>query len=107
MIGGAMLLGMIAAILIPMLSAIGRKGEAASGQDGVLMGLFGVVFILFICVTFWISLAVTAKRWHDRGKSGWMVLISFIPVIGPIWTLIECGFLRGTQGRNSYGNDPT
>ena len=30
----------------------------------------------------WMKLAVLVKRWHDRDKSGWWVLITFIPVIG-------------------------
>jgi len=46
------------------------------------------------------------KRYHDRDKSGWWVLIIFLPVIGALWYLIECGFLRGTDGNNAYGPDP-
>jgi len=52
------------------------------------------------------SVCVSVKRWHDRGKSGWWVLIGLIPVIGWIWTLVECGFLPGTSGGNEYGQDP-
>jgi uncharacterized membrane protein YhaH (DUF805 family) len=61
--------------------------------------LIGLVFL-------WPSLAVQVKRWHDRDKSGWWVLISFVPLIGFIWFLIECGFLRGTEGPNRFGEDP-
>ena len=46
------------------------------------------------------------KRWHDRGKSGWWVLIALIPLVGPIWAIIETGFLPGTSGPNEYGPDP-
>src|SRR5688572_18811344 len=35
------------------------------------------------------SLAVAAKRYHDRDKSGWWVLIIFIPLIGIVWYLVE------------------
>jgi uncharacterized membrane protein YhaH (DUF805 family) len=52
------------------------------------------------------SLALYAKRWHDRGKSGWWTLIALIPIIGGIWILIELGFLQGTPGPNQYGPDP-
>ena len=52
------------------------------------------------------SLAVQAKRWHDRDSSGWWVLINFIPVIGGIAALIVNGFLKGTVGANQYGEDP-
>jgi len=34
------------------------------------------------------SLAVTVRRLHDVGKSGWMMLIAFIPLVGVIWLLI-------------------
>ena len=54
----------------------------------------------------WAKLAVTAKRWHDRDKSGWMYLILIIPVLGWLWTLIECGFVDGTPRRNRYGKSP-
>ncbi len=62
-------------------------------------GLLGLVLL-------WIHFAVFIKRWHDRDKSGWMMLINLIPFVGWIWTLIECGFLDGTQGPNKYGASP-
>jgi uncharacterized membrane protein YhaH (DUF805 family) len=61
-----------------------------------------IVSIAFVCI----SLAVGVKRFHDRGKSGWWVLILLVPVIGFPWYLIECGFLPGTAGPNAYGPDP-
>jgi uncharacterized membrane protein YhaH (DUF805 family) len=54
----------------------------------------------------WITIAVGIKRFHARNKSGVWVLIIFVPVIGGLWYLIECGFLRGTPGPNNYGPDP-
>ena len=64
-----------------------------------------VILVLGVLVT-WIPLAVAVKRYHDRDKSAWWVLIIFLPVIGALWYLIECGFLRGTDGPNRYGHDP-
>ena len=61
-----------------------------------------ITIVLYI-VAVWISLATSVKRWHDRNKSGWWILIGFIPLIGGIWALIEQGFLSGTDGPNSYG----
>jgi len=57
-------------------------------------------------VTLWISIAVQVKRWHDQDKSGAMAFIGCIPVIGTIWVIVECGFLPGTPGENSYGPEP-
>jgi uncharacterized membrane protein YhaH (DUF805 family) len=54
----------------------------------------------------WIGLVLSVKRWHDRNKSGRWVLINLVPVIGWLWHLIECGFLRGTIGPNRFGQDP-
>ncbi|MGH7978886.1 MAG: DUF805 domain-containing protein [Limisphaerales bacterium] len=58
-------------------------------------------------VLIWPSLAIYAKRWHDRDKSGWWSLIILIPLIGTIWSLVECGFLRGTDGPNRFGASVT
>lgn len=68
----------------------------------VPMIILGVLYILML----WIGLALGVKRWHDRNKSGWWVLIALVPVIGGLWYLIECGFLKGTTGPNKYGADP-
>jgi uncharacterized membrane protein YhaH (DUF805 family) len=49
------------------------------------------------------------KRWHDRGKHGYWVFINLIPLVGPIWALIELGFLGPTDDyTNEYyhGTDP-
>ncbi|WP_029002061.1 DUF805 domain-containing protein [Azohydromonas australica] len=53
----------------------------------------------------WPALAVSVKRWHDRDKTGWWVLINAVPLIGMVWTLIENGLLPGTPGSNEYGED--
>ena len=54
----------------------------------------------------WPAIAVSAKRWHDRGKSGWWVLVALIPFIGWIWVLVENGLLRGDAGANRFGDVP-
>ncbi len=66
------------------------------------IGLLVVVSLIFL----WPGLAITIKRWHDRGKSGWWIFIVLIPLVGAIWALVETGFLRGTVGPNPYGPDP-
>ena len=69
-----------------------------AGTVGLLIG-----FPLFL-VAFVISLATQTKRWHDRNKSGWWWLISFVPLIGGLWAFIETGLLGGTPGENRYGS---
>jgi uncharacterized membrane protein YhaH (DUF805 family) len=54
----------------------------------------------------WPAIAISVKRWHDRDKSGWWVLIVLVPLIGQLWALIDNGFLRGTPGPNRFGPEP-
>lgn len=51
----------------------------------------------------WPTLAVSVKRWHDRDKSGWWVLVVLVPLIGWLWALVENGLLRGNAGANRFG----
>lgn len=90
-------------------SAMG--GAALLSRDPQLafmaMGPVAVLTVAIVSlVALWISLALAVKRFHDRNKSGWWILIVFVPVIGGLWYFIECGFLQGTVGPNSYGSDP-
>lgn len=62
--------------------------------------------MMFMLWILWPSLAVQAKRWHDRDKSAFWILINFIPLVGPLWALVENGFYPGTTGSNRFGPDP-
>ncbi|GEP57771.1 DUF805 domain-containing protein [Reyranella soli] len=93
-----------------ILFAVILGGAAMSGDPEQIAAAMGpvasIIVLIFAVVATWISIAVAVKRYHDRNKSGWWVLIVFVPVIGGLWYLIECGFLRGTSGPNNYGPDP-
>lgn len=93
---------------------------------GPMVGLGGLV--VFVAV----ALAVSVRRLHDRGKSGWWLLAMYLPlfVLGvfegltelspgepnvvlsllslafSIWALVELGCLKGTVGSNKFGPDP-
>jgi uncharacterized membrane protein YhaH (DUF805 family) len=84
-------------------AAMSSDPSAAMGSVGLVGGI--IMLIVYILMV-WIGLAMGVKRWHDRNKSGWWVLIALVPVIGGLWYLIECGFLKGTTGANKYGADP-
>ncbi len=50
-------------------------------------------------------LAVTVRRLHDIGKSGYWVFINLIPIIGQIWSLVlQC--TDSQPGANQYGRNP-
>jgi uncharacterized membrane protein YhaH (DUF805 family) len=51
------------------------------------------------------SIAAGARRLHDTDRSGWWLLIAFIPLIGAI-VLLVFFVTQGTQGPNRYGEDP-
>ena len=51
------------------------------------------------------SLAVTVRRLHDTDRSGWLILLGLIPLIGPIILLVFY-VQRGTRGPNKFGPDP-
>jgi uncharacterized membrane protein YhaH (DUF805 family) len=51
------------------------------------------------------SLAVSARRLQDSGRSPWFLLLYFVPVVGIIILLVWfC--MPGTAGSNQYGQDP-
>lgn len=51
------------------------------------------------------GLAVSVRRLHDLGKSGWFLLIALIPIVGPLY-LLYLFIQEGVQGANEYGEDP-
>ena len=51
------------------------------------------------------SLAVSVRRLHDVGKSGWFYLLVLLPIIGWIWLLVLFA-TEGDNGTNEYGADP-
>ncbi|MEN6543018.1 DUF805 domain-containing protein [Parvibaculum sp.] len=53
----------------------------------------------------WPTLAISVKRCHDRGRSGWFLLLLIVPLV-QLWPLIEISLLRGTDGDNRFGPDP-
>lgn len=97
----------------------GRIGRAMWWRYGVLMPLLASATALALLdiarvapqtastlvnlLLFWPAVAVSVKRWHDLGRSGWWVLILLVPVVGLIWTLVANGIVRGDAGPNRFG----
>ncbi len=72
--------------------------DSESGEIGLLSTLFS----LFIFLP---QLAVSIRRLHDTGRSGWWFWIILIPVIGVI-TLLVFDCLDSQPGSNEYGANP-
>jgi uncharacterized membrane protein YhaH (DUF805 family) len=66
---------------------------------------FGIIFTIYFLLILLPSIAVFVRRMHDVGKSGWFVLLSFIPVIGTVWLLALC-ITEGNSKKNEYGPNP-
>ncbi|MBC7195893.1 MAG: DUF805 domain-containing protein [Deferribacterales bacterium] len=66
---------------------------------------YGVFYSLYGLATFIPGLAVSVRRLHDVGKSGWMILIALIPLIGAIWLLVLM-VTDSNPGENKYGQNP-
>ncbi|CAM3529005.1 Inner membrane protein YhaH [Vibrio aerogenes CECT 7868] len=74
---------------------------------GVLDGFFGTVAIgtVYGVAVLVPGIAVTVRRLHDTGRSGWWALIALIPFIGTL-VLIVLTIFEGDKGSNEYGPDP-
>jgi len=66
---------------------------------------YGLFYLVYEFAIFIPGMAVSVRRLHDVGKSGWFYLIILIPFVGAIWLLV----LFCTDGvvcQNEYGANP-
>ena len=94
-------MGVIVLIVISIIASVLDGILGTMGESG-----FGIISAVVSLIMLYPSIMLYAKRWHDRGKSGWWTLIILVPIIGFFWILIELGMLKGTDGTNQYGADP-
>jgi uncharacterized membrane protein YhaH (DUF805 family) len=66
------------------------------------IGLLGGLYALGTLLP---GIGVTIRRLHDTGRTGWWILIAFVPIVGGIILLIFM-VLDGNPGENKYGPDP-
>ena len=64
-----------------------------------------VVYFIYLAAVFIPTLAVTARRLHDIGKSGTWFFIYFVPLIGGIWLLVLL-FSNSEPGMNKWRYNP-
>ena len=65
---------------------------------------YGLLNGLYTLAVFIPTLAVSVRRLHDIGKSGWWLLIALIPLIGVILLIIW--FATDSKEDNQYGKNP-
>ena len=83
-------------LVLVLLSVLFGPIDSAARAGSVLLSL----------AASWALLALTVKRLHDRDKSPAWLLLALVPLLGPVWLLVELACLPGTPGENRYGADP-
>jgi len=78
--------------------------------DYIVIGTMGFgdispFYLLYLVISLIPGIAVSVRRLHDIGKSGWWTLIGLIPLIGTI-ILIVFFCTEGNVGINEFGSDP-
>jgi len=64
--------------------------------------VFGIPYFLFVIALFLPQIAACVRRLHDTGKTGWLLLIAILPIVGAIILLVF--FLQaGPAEANQYG----
>ncbi|MCA8067573.1 DUF805 domain-containing protein [Burkholderia sp. AU31624] len=93
-------------VLLTTVLSIAAQIIGVAGRDGglitlLLLGVLALVSLALIIP----GIAVSVRRLHDTGRSGWFLLLGLIPVVGGILLLVwTCS--RGTEGPNRFGADP-
>ncbi len=75
-------------------------GDLESDEPPML--IFTCIYLLGTIIP---NLALSVRRLHDSGQSGWMFFVKIIPFIGGIWFFILM-VTNGQTGSNKYGPDP-
>jgi uncharacterized membrane protein YhaH (DUF805 family) len=54
---------------------------AAAAGNSTAVGVFYVIYVIFGLATLWPGIAVLIKRIHDHNKTGWLVLLPYVPLV--------------------------
>ncbi len=87
----------IVSIVLSLIDSLSGTYHSESGT-GLLSGIFSLAILIP-------SIAVSVRRLHDIGRTGWWVLISLVPLIGWI-VLLVFHVQDSTPGTNRYGRNP-
>jgi uncharacterized membrane protein YhaH (DUF805 family) len=103
-----LLFGVLMAWLIGSIGPIPQGAtpdEIAARAQGVPAATWPITAIALASLALFLpSLAVTVRRIHDSGNSGWWILIS-LTAIGSLVILVFA-LIDGTPGPNRHGPDP-
>ncbi len=95
-------------VLMYLDTALGLGGTATGYAEGGSVGFNmtgGLLTMVFAIGALVPSIAVSVRRLHDIGKSGWTLLVGLIPFLG--WLYLLFLYVQpGATGPNAYGADP-
>lgn len=77
----------------------------AIGAAESMIGMPGTLSSFYALVVFIPSIAVGVRRLHDTGRSGWWMLLNFLPLLGTLILLVFFVF-DSEEGTNEYGPNP-
>ncbi len=116
-LGTMILIGILTLFIYLMTSLIAAPGThlyvPGGGLKQIVTGIFiapnAVIQILafrivWLITVSWIAMALQIKRWHDLGKTGWLVLLNLVPVVGTLISLVVLGFVKGGSAANKFGD---
>ena len=95
-VGGSLIIG------VPLDLLLGSTGTSSGAPD---TSAAGGIYALYVLATIVPTLAVSARRLHDIGLSGWLLLIGIVPYLGGL-ALFVMFCLDSTPGENRYGPYP-
>jgi len=93
----------VIATVLQIFALVGGIALIDAGELALLPGLIALVGIVAMIIP---TIAVSVRRMHDTGKSGWMLLILIIPCIGFILWIVWM-VEDGQAHDNAYGPVPT
>ena len=95
-----------AALMIAvLLSGGGMDIGGAEAAPGPLVLMMFFVTSIWAIATVIPTFALTIRRLHDTNRSGFWILIGFIPIVGGL-VLLYFMLIEGTRGPNLFGADP-
>ena len=66
-----------------------------------------IIWLLSSLSFIWMAIATSIKRLHDTDRSGWWILLGFLPVVGQIWFVVVLCCKQGTLGGNRFDVEPS
>jgi uncharacterized membrane protein YhaH (DUF805 family) len=80
---------------------IGDRAQSLNSLGAFL----GSPYVFLVLLIIRLNAAVSIRRLHDIGKSGWFWFIGLIPIVNLYLVYLTC-IKKGDVGHNQYGPDP-